>query len=88
MKSFFILDYAIMKKDTCFNVGPNDIASYIKVDRSSRLTPQLSDRASVCWPQACSFCWALLLNSGPLRPCPWMCGRKRSARLEHGALPA
>lgn len=32
MKSFFILDYAIMKKDTCFNVGPNDIASYIKVD--------------------------------------------------------
>ena len=21
-----------MKKDTCFNVGPNDIASYIKVD--------------------------------------------------------
>lgn len=27
-----ILDYAIMKKDTCFNVGPNDVASYIKVD--------------------------------------------------------
>lgn len=21
-----------MKKDTCFNVGPNDIASYVKVD--------------------------------------------------------
>lgn len=21
-----------MKKDTCFNVGPNNIASYIKVD--------------------------------------------------------
>lgn len=21
-----------MKKDTCFNVGPNDIASYIEVD--------------------------------------------------------
>ena len=27
-----ILDRAIAKKDTCFNVGPDNIASYIKVD--------------------------------------------------------
>lgn len=32
MKWFFILDYTILKKDTCFNVGSNNIASYIKVD--------------------------------------------------------
>ena len=31
-KLFSILNNAIMKKDTCFNVGPNDIASYIEVD--------------------------------------------------------
>jgi hypothetical protein len=32
-----------MKKDTCFNVGPNNIASYIKVD-SNKLALKINKR--------------------------------------------